>query len=301
MRATLLSPRLERGSRYKYVEMFSRVCTITDDAPDFAIVFGDGSVAYRDAIARGLPYILVEHDVASARGNGSGEREMVERAAAVLVNSEDTLAYLETHYAMPPVAVVHLRPLARDIAFSPLPKMHGRNIVYAGGIVPNAQADGKFGYRAYAREIFPALVRAGWTVHVYAARMSQRKVRDYLAAGCVIHDTVPQGDLYRELSQYQLGFQGYAATGPQEYIALARPNKLWEYLASGIPTLGFNPGGGGSLYDGRWGLVCPSLGRIGRYAVKAAAMPIDPALRASQVMDSDEGVFQWLVDCATKS
>lgn len=300
MRATLLSPRIERGSRYKYVEMFSRVCTITDERPDFAIVFGDGSTLYREAITRGLPYVLVEHDVASARGNRGNEREMIEQAAAVLVNSKDTLTYLEAHYAMPSAAVVHLRPLARDIDFEPLQKMQGRNIVYAGGIVTNTQRSGSFGYRAYASEIFPTLIAAGWTVHVYPSRTSANKVRDYRAIGCVIHEPVPQGQLYRELSQYQLGFQGYATTGPQDYITLARPNKLWEYLAASIPTLGFNPGNGGAIYDGTWGVVCPKLNQLGRYAEQAALMPIDATLRASQVMDEDTEVFRWLASCATK-
>ena len=301
MRAVLLSPVLPRGSRYKYVEMFSRVCTLCDSDPDFAIVFGDGSTAYLEAIRAGLPYVLVEHDVASARGNRTDEREMVERASGILVNSEDTLAYLDARYRLPEAHVVHLRPLARDLDFEPLPKLSGRNIVYAGGIVTNTQARGNFGYRAYASEVFPALIAAGWTVHVYPARTSPRKVADYRAIGCVIHDPVPQSGLYREMSQYQLGFQGYATTGPQSYIALARPNKLYESLGAGIPTLGFNPGGGGGVYDGRWGLVCPSLELIGEYAERAAAMVIDDDLRASQVMDEDLEVFRCLVASAVST
>lgn len=298
------------GSRYKYGEMFSRVCTV-DHIPwprnvssyDFGIVFGDKNPDYKRLLSAGIPYLLVEQDVYTIRNktaDSTQEREMIENAACVLFTSEDHLDILSKLYQMPPARVVHLRPLAQDIEFEPLPKLPGQNIVYAGGIVNWAARDGLFGYRAY-HEVFKRLMACGWTVHVYPAWKGAERQPEYAAIGCVTHHHVWQGDIYRELSQYQAAFHGYAEFAEQYYCYVCRPNKLWEGLGAGIPTFGYNGGPAASIYHLRWGHHTTSLKMFPSVTKKVLAMEVPDELRKREVMDNDIDAFRELVEIAASA
>lgn len=288
--------RTRTGSRYKFLEMFGRVCNLTEGpGPPAMIVFGDNRPTYRQYLRRGVPYVLVENDIGTLRerkGPTRTEREMIENAASMLLTSEGHLAYLEQHYRLPPHEIVHLRPLAECLDFDP-PEKLPRTVVYSGGVVSGIV--GKFAYRTYALEIFPAIIAAGWTVHIYSPSLCGERVRAYRDIGCELHEFVPQGELYRELARYAVGFQGYSEHAPQDYVRTCRPNKLWEYLAAGIPTLGYNTGDGGSIYHGRWGLVADTLADIPATLARLEAWPIPDTLRREQVMDNDLDKFARLV------
>ena len=295
-----------QGSRYKFVEMFAQVCdlyvvpSLKRGGPyDFAIVRGDKAKDFRAPLKHGIPYILIEHDVWTVRAgieHDKSEQEMIESAAAVLFTSahhED----LAAKYDVPPSEYIHLRPLARDLDFEPLPKLEGQNIVYAGGIMGARNAD-MFGYRKYAVSVFPALIEAGWTVHVYPAWNATDRLIEYKDIGCVCHEPVPQQDLYREMSQYQAAFQGYAEEGPQQYVASCRPNKLWDGLGAGIPILGYNTGTGAHIYEGRWGYEAATLADIPAISEKVLALEISDELRRSEVIDDDVEGFRRLIERA---
>ena len=299
------------GSRYKYGEMFRRVCDMVDfpthstpraiSGCDAAIIYGDKSPDYKAAMAAGLPYILVQHDTASIRfdiGDDPNEREMIENAACILFTSETHADWMEARYTLPPYRIVHLRPFSRDLLFTPLPKKPD-TVVYSGGIVSASNKDGGFGYRAY-HPIFAALMAAGWDVHIYPAWNSEDREGDYAAIGCTVHKQVSQSDLYRELSQYTVGFQGYAETGPQCYVKGCRPNKLWEYLAAGIPTVGYNTGDGSKIYQGKWGTIARSLEALPAAAHRAAKIDVS-SWRNSEVIDNDWEAFRDLVEIATRA
>jgi hypothetical protein len=266
---------------------------------DFAIVRGDASIDFQQAVAARIPYILIEHDVLSARKglpSHPKEKVMIENAACVLFTSEHHRDML-TMYNVPEWRQVFLRPQLNDLQFNPLPKLRGKHLVYSGGITTPGCSEG-FGYRRYDKEIFPTLMKAGWTVHVYPAWQGPERGWAYTDIGCVVHDVVPQNEIYRELSQYKVGFQGYAEEGHQFYLKHCVPNKVWEYLGAGIPTVGYNTGVGGKIYDGRWGLVASSLEELPKAARLASKMTISDELRYSEVMDNDMGVFEELVEIA---
>jgi len=217
---------------------------------------------------------------------------MVENAACIIFTSEAHREWLAERYTLPPSEVVHLRPLAHQLDFKPLPKLAGQNIVYPGGLTPHKQRDGLYGYRAY-HDTFRRLQECGWTVHVYPA-YGDPLVGDFSQMGCVMHRPVPQESLYRELSQYQAGLHGYALTGPQAYVKTCMPNKTWEYLAAGIPTFGFNCGDSGAVFDGRWGHIAKSHRAFASTTKRVLAMEVDDSLRRAEVMDSDAGAFDRL-------
>lgn len=310
MRAVYITTPPFSGSRYKYADMFSRVVddfTVTDTVTraDFCIVHGDKSKHYKSAIAARLPYVLVEQDIYSLRAgldSTENEREMIENAAAILFTSEDHRDYCAERYRLPDtVEVVHLRPLRRDLMFKPENKLKGKHIVYAGGLTTEKNKEGLYGYRAY-HDVFRKLMAAGWTVHVYSAwSETEEKNEDFRRLGCVVHKQVTQDELYRELSRYKVGFHGYALTGPQEYVHTCRPNKCWEYLAAGIPTLSFNPGNSRKCFEDKWGIVADSLDDLVDTADLALDIKILPTARWSEVIDNDIAAFRRLAEVAASS
>ena len=301
-----VSPAL--GSEYKYHQMFARVadCSWTPETGgtdyDIAIVHGDNRNDYTAALAMGRPYILVVQDVLSMRSGCDrldSEREQVESAGAILFTSEDHRDWMAERYALPPHEIVHLRPLASDLVTPTAPKIP-RSAVYAGGVLParfaREELGGLYGYRCY-HSLFRAILGAGWDVHIYPG-YGQRDSTEYEALGCVWHDQLPQRSLYEELSHYAVGIQAYAKTGPQAYIKTCRPNKLWDYLTAGIPTLGYNTGNGARLYHGRWGVAVDSLKAIPGALERASGIQITPELQESQTMDGDLEKFARLVEVA---
>lgn len=308
MRGIYLSRKPIAGSRYKYLQMFSRVCDVSVSFRvsrerflryGFAIVKGDKCSDYKHALKARIPYILLQHDTWTIRAGqeSADERAMIEGAASILFTSEEHVRWMSERYSLPEYRVVHLRPLAADLDFEPLPKLEGKHIVYAGGIATESMKDGMYGYRAY-HDIFRTLIDAGWTVHVYPAWNTTDRTEGYEAIGCVVHEPVAQNALYRELSQYTVGFQGYAETGPQCYVKGCRPNKLWEYLAAGIPTVGYNTGDGAAIYAGKWGTVARTLKSLPGAAERASKMEIPDELRRAEIIDNDLASFRDLVDIA---
>ena len=328
--ATLLHVRpygFEVGSVHKYGEMFARVTDVEDYVipsfsepvnkmaktmerakPRLVLVRGDRWDMWQAAKAAGIPYILDAHDIHSMRVPDAehrkfDERGQIENAAAIIFTSEDHMDYCSRRYDLPPSRVVHLRPLASALDFKPLPKKRGKHIVYAGGLTMAEAATGIYGYRSYGVSIFPALIAAGWTVHVYPCYLASDTIRNqYAAIGCVMHDEVPEDDLPRELSQFSVGLQSYANDdcfpAAFDYCMTCRPNKLWSYLAANIPTVGFQGGNGTRLYDGSWGMVAHSLEELPRVAERAAKMKIPDAVRRGQVLDGDAPKFRELIAIA---
>ncbi len=258
------------------------------------MVFGDHGKEWRRCAEADVPFVLVENDVASLRSRSTAsvdnEREMHAAARAVLYPSEAMRDVCVARYKPAHTEVVMLRPLARDLAFEPRPREE-RTLVYAGGIRDIGAARGRgYGYRLY-HDIFAAAIAAGWRVIVHpSARTGE--LSGYAAIGVEVREHVPARDLYQALSGYAVGLQGYAEEGYGTRYCV--PNKTWEYLAAGIPTLGVNGGLAARIYHGRWGIaggvedVAKNLARLEWFDVPAN-------VRAREVMDADAPAFDRLV------
>jgi hypothetical protein len=257
---------------------------------DLAVVRGDRYTDWTMPVDKGIPYLLIEHDSASMR-QGSvfpGEYERMMWAKAVIFPSEGFRDYyVAKGYPIPRHHVIHLRPFLSDLRFDPLPKLPGKTLVYAGGLVQWYERKGMVGYRAY-NEILGQFIERGWEVHVYPSKL--RPFSGYRAMGCIEHVPMPYTQLLREMSQYTAGFVGYNSTDVPKaafaYTQACRPNKTWDYLAAGIPTIGFQCGSTGALFDGKWGVVLKSLDE------EPELPEITRELRESQTMDQDLPKFQ---------
>jgi len=109
-------------------------------------------------------------------------------------------------------------------------------IVYEGRIDTPEQAD--FMHYCTYVELCNALKEAGLDFHIYSPKASNEKVKSCYKDICILHDGLP----YERMLMY-LGFHDWGLCGNlSEYREwnLAFPNKLFEYLAGGIPVIALN-------------------------------------------------------------
>lgn len=302
------------GSSYKYYSLLMEHYggLITPDIktvpkPDLVICHGDRWPMYKQPLSMGIPYILVEHDVYSLRTGQfySDEREKIENAFAVIFTSEDHLEYYRSlGFKLPPVGIVPLKPLKKDLVFIRKPKIGGKHLVYAGGLVTHDRKSSYFGYRAY-HGIFKAFIQAGWIVHVYVPGSLRRSFTDYVDIGCIVHGSLPYSTLLAEISQYTAGLQSYNRESVPEiaykYTQLCRPNKLWDYLAAGIPTIGFQGGNGMEIYRDKWGVVVDNLNKETLRGLDKNLPKITDEMRFKENMDDCMEVFKNFIDEALNS
>jgi hypothetical protein len=276
--------------------------------PDLIFCRGDWLRYFELAIDSNIPYVLIEQDIHSLRSRLlpkqiKKEKTMIESAAGVIFTSEDHLTYCQKNYKVPDNhVVIHLRPLLQDLAWLPKKKLPGKHLVYAGGIIKNAPGS-KYGYRCYKR-IFKAFIEAGWTVHIYGSKNQYDTVRAYTQEiGVIPHGWFPYPELLQEMSQYTAGLQAYAKVDVDDkafaYTQTCRPNKTWDYLAAGIPTIGLYPGNCAKIYqDGGWGIVVPDTKRSTLENIELPSFPEN--LRFEQVMDNDLDKLEKVVGLALK-
>jgi glycosyltransferase involved in cell wall biosynthesis len=106
-------------------------------------------------------------------------------------------------------------------------------LVYQGGVSLINNETGKYNHRFY-KNIFTSLSRQKLRLDVYPAH-PEMKPGNYGAF--VIKRHIPDiSNLYHTLSLYDFGFVGYHKT-QSAVMDLAMPNKLFEYIACGLPIL----------------------------------------------------------------
>jgi hypothetical protein len=278
--------------------------------PDLLFVHGDWSQTYRIALDAGIPYVLVSQDVSSMRRELSpeelaAEKEMFENAASVVFTSRGHVPFCQDRFRLPPYDVISLRPLARDVAFTPSgARLPGKTLAYSGGLVASAGRNGNWGYKCYLDD-FRRFLEAEWEVHLYPDTGSAGTAEDYAAIGCTLHPFLPYPLLLRDLGRYSAGFLGYVRRDVPEkafaYTQTCMPNKLWDYLAAGIPTIGYNLSEDQAATVRPWGVLASDPDDL----VQSAEEAIDRAealgaeisrRRFDEVIDADGPTFDEIVE-----
>jgi len=187
-----------------------------------------------------IPVIFDAHDLDAVRyGKATAdERKSIGACDAVIFPSQGyreyclgskdfTKSYKGSKYTSivnKPTEVIYSMCNEHVIGLPSLPRIPG--IVYQGGVSIDQ------GYRDY-RNVALYLTKNDISFHVYGATMDF--IKEYSAAGAICMPTLPYLDLIKELTRYDWGFVGSPIDSPQWNNAM--PNKMFEFIAAGIPCL----------------------------------------------------------------
>jgi hypothetical protein len=186
-----------------------------------------------------IPVIFDAHDLDAVRyGKATiDEKKSIGACDAIIFpsksyqryccGSKDFTKYKKKKYTSildKPTEVVYSMCNEYAIDLPSLPRLPG--IVYQGGLSIDS------GYRDW-RDISLKLSKKNIPFHIYAATMDY--IKEYSAVGAICLPTIPYLDLIKNLSRYDWGLVGFPINCDAGNTAM--PNKLFEYIAAGIPCL----------------------------------------------------------------
>jgi hypothetical protein len=203
------------------------------------------AAAERDISCPEVPVVFDVHDLQSMREDGEvdpDETAAIHAADGFIFPSRgyETGISASRNISGNPGRVIYSFCCKGDIVQNPLPRVSG--VVYEGGLVAplinfNNKTSGYKSYRDYTT------LSAQFTIfsipfHLYGCRPEFQE--RYLRDGAIVHDYHRFGVMMRQLSRYDWGLCGHLENHPQWQKAM--PNKLFEYIAAGIPVLSINAG-----------------------------------------------------------
>lgn len=168
------------------------------------------------------------------------ERRAIERSDAVITVSESIFNIARRQgYRLPEIAHVYENYIPKRFIPKTLPQIEPNladrpiRIVYEGFVSSN---EGHYDLRT----IFRALAAEGIEVHIYPSRDNS----DYPTLADKVpkifyHPSLPPEDLFEEITQYDFGWAGFNGTLNRVHLDTVLPNKLFEYIACGLPVISF--------------------------------------------------------------
>src|SRR5947209_8527207 len=201
-----------------------------------------------DVVGRTVPIVHDVHDLQSLRRTPYEdgfpepadplllEKKAVTEADAVVVVSDEMGAEIDARYGRPGrVELFANYALRRDMPAALPPADRRRpgppRVVYQGTLSTN-------GGHYDLRDLFVAIVRGGAGLDVYPARPAPgyESLADE-TPGVTVHRMLPPAQLLEVLPEYDFGWAGFNASVNRAHLDTALPNKVFEYVACGLPVL----------------------------------------------------------------
>ncbi len=179
----------------------------------------------------------------------------------------------------------------------PQEKIEGENIVYYGGI--KSAAGGGVGYRYYV-PYFKLLAEANIPVHIYPVG-DRAKLFNYRGRNIIVHDKLKHQDILSELTKYKVGFLGYNDDGAKpihvDYAKKCVPNKTFDYLMAGIPSLSYNLGYS-ERYVEKWGVCCQEKEELVEGYFKAKKLDLNSINKEKYLLDQYKETLNKIYELA---
>ncbi len=209
------------------IDQFNGIIPIVHDIHD---LMSARKTAYEDGLSKAC-------DVADWREE---EQRAIECSDAVITVSDEIFNLAQQQgYRLPEITHVNANyTLERFIPLTLPQHKHNTDnrpirVVYEGFISNNNS-------HYDLRTIFLALAVQGIEVHIYPSRENaDYRVLADTTPNIICHPSLAPERLFEEITQYDFGWAGFNDTLNRVHLDTVLPNKLFEYIACGLPVIGF--------------------------------------------------------------
>ncbi len=168
------------------------------------------------------------------------ERQAIERSDAVITVSDAIFNLVRQQgYQLPELTHIYANYIPERLIPRTLPQVEHKignrpiRIVYEG-FLSNS------GSHYDLRAIFRSLAVEGIELHIYPSRdNSDYQTLADTVANIVYHPSLAPEKLFEEITQYDFGWVGFNDTLNSVHLDTVLPNKLFEYIACGLPAISF--------------------------------------------------------------
>lgn len=196
-----------------------------------------------------LPTLELQKQFLKSTLEMQGEKIGFEDCNGIVTVAEEVIEYAKSKYNIKCPYISIPNTFSEDMIVpikNRLSKLDGINVVYQGGVMGLSKL---WGYRYYLDQ-FKIITSQKIHVHIYTGNCSDlRLLKEYVEESqknqfLHIYGMINFENLMKEMTKYQWGYSGFSFSNSMPeaipFLNNTSPNKAWDYLASGIPSIVHN-------------------------------------------------------------